>query len=154
MKVLGELCQCWLCSCKNGGFWYPCGCPVKETDPANHPHDIQGVQVNEKVYPIDKVVHTGGRRALWIYLEDGEFAEMVNYPTFYKVGFPASTCDGFLGVPQETRSSTRAHSAGLTSGRSNPTLYKFIDAFTSLSWYVPHIGQIHALSCKVKPSFL
>ena len=78
MKVLGELCQCWLCSTKNGGFWYPCGCPIKETDPIHHPHDVQGVQVNGQVYPIDRVVHTGARRAIWIYLEDGEFAEMLN----------------------------------------------------------------------------
>jgi hypothetical protein len=77
MKVLGELCQCWLCSTKNGGFWYPCGCPIEETDPFHHPHNVQGVQVNGQVYPIDRVVHTGARRALWIYLEDGEFAEML-----------------------------------------------------------------------------
>jgi len=78
MKVLGELCQCQLCSCKNGGFWYPCGCPIEETNPIHHLHDVQGIQVNGQVYPVNRVVHTGGRRALWIYLEDGEFAEMLN----------------------------------------------------------------------------
>ena len=91
MKVLGELCQCQLCSCNNGGFWYPCGCPVKETDPANHPHDIQGVQVNGQVYPIDRVVHTGARRATWIYLENGEFAEML---TKKQVGIPIKEWNG------------------------------------------------------------
>jgi len=77
MKVLGELCQCWLCSCKNGGFWYPCGCPIEESHHIHHIHDVQGIQVNGQVYQIGKVVHTGGRRATWIYLEDGEFTEML-----------------------------------------------------------------------------
>ena len=37
-------------------------------------------------------------------------------------------------------------STGLSSGRSNPTLYKFIDAFISLLWYVPQIGHCQYLS--------
>jgi hypothetical protein len=80
MKVLGSLCQCNLChhkSPENAGFWYPCGCPITETNYIHHPHDVQGVQVGGQVYPIDRVVHTGGRWATWIYLEDGEFAEML-----------------------------------------------------------------------------
>jgi hypothetical protein len=31
--------------------------------------------VEGQVYPLDGVVHTNSRRALWIYLEDGEIAE-------------------------------------------------------------------------------
>jgi hypothetical protein len=30
------------------------------------------------VYPIEKVVNTGGRRAIWIYLEDGEIVEWLS----------------------------------------------------------------------------
>ena len=81
MKVLGSLCQCQLCHPKHpekAGFWYPCGCPITETHYTHHPHDVQGVQVNGTVYPIDRVVYTGGRWALWIYLEDGEIAVMLD----------------------------------------------------------------------------
>jgi len=77
MKVLGSLCQCHLCHPKNGGFWYPCGCPITESSHIHHPHDVQGVQVDGQVYPIDRVVHTGGRWATWIHLDEGEVAEML-----------------------------------------------------------------------------
>jgi len=80
MKVLGSLCQCHLCHPKNpekAGYWYPCGCPITETSHIHHPHDVQGIKVGDGIYPIDRVVHTGGRWALWIYLEDREFAEML-----------------------------------------------------------------------------
>jgi len=46
----------------------------------------------------------------------------VNYPTFYKVELPASTNDGFLGIPCEIRSSTRACSTGVNSDCFIPTL--------------------------------
>jgi len=80
MKVLGSLCQCHLCHPKNtekAGFWYPCGCPITESSHIHHPHYVQGVQVEGQVYPIDRIVHTGGRWALWIYLEDGETVEVL-----------------------------------------------------------------------------
>ena len=91
MKVLGELCQCHLCHSKQGGFWYPCGCPIKESDPAYHPHDVQGVQVDGQVYLINRVVHTGGRWATWIYLDADEFAEMLPKK---RVGIPIKEWNG------------------------------------------------------------
>jgi hypothetical protein len=38
-------------------------------------HKVEGVLVEGRVYPLDRVVDTGGRNAVWIYLEDGEFVE-------------------------------------------------------------------------------
>jgi hypothetical protein len=34
--------------------------------------------VEGQVYSLDRVVNTGGRRAVWIYLEDGEFVEWLS----------------------------------------------------------------------------
>jgi len=79
MKVLGKLCQCHICfkstyAGKKKGFWYPCGCQIIEPHPNLHNnHPVQGVEVEGCVYPIVRVVNTGGRCALWIYLEDNEF---------------------------------------------------------------------------------
>jgi hypothetical protein len=36
---------------------------------------VEGIEVEGQVYPIDRVVDTNSRRAIWIYLEDGEFVE-------------------------------------------------------------------------------
>jgi len=92
MKVLGRLCNCWLCakssnSDKKVGFWYPCGCQIEDSDTnfiggVRHTvgaarHVIQGVQVDGEIYPIDRVVNTGGRYALWIYLDNDEVATML-----------------------------------------------------------------------------
>jgi hypothetical protein len=39
---------------------------------------VEGVEVEGQVYPVDRVVNTNSRRATWIYLEDGEFAEWLS----------------------------------------------------------------------------
>ncbi len=79
MKVLGELCQCRLCrpSGSKGpiGLWWPCGCIIGQEADDHYTHKVEGVEVEGQVYPLDRVVATGGRRATWIYLEDGEVAE-------------------------------------------------------------------------------
>jgi hypothetical protein len=87
MKILGRLCNCSLCSNssyknKKQGFWHPCGCLINLGDTywidnTRHglnadKHPIQGVLVDGMIYDIKRVVHTGGRNALWIYLEEGE----------------------------------------------------------------------------------
>jgi hypothetical protein len=87
MKVLGRLCNCSLCAKssyknKKQGFWHPCGCPVNLQDTyliggARHglgaqKHPIQGVVVDGIIYDINRIVQTGGRCALWVYLEECE----------------------------------------------------------------------------------
>jgi hypothetical protein len=39
---------------------------------------VEGVEVEGQVYPLDGVVNTGGRRALWIFLEEDEVAEWLS----------------------------------------------------------------------------
>jgi hypothetical protein len=79
MKVLGELCQCRLCKSSGSkgpaGRWWPCGCIIGQERDDHYTHEVEGVEVEGQVYPIDRVKDTGGRRAVWIYLEDGEFVE-------------------------------------------------------------------------------
>jgi len=82
MKVLGELCQCRLCR-KSGsegpaGRWWPCGCIIGQETDDHYTHKVEGVEVEGQVYPLDRVVNTGGRRALWIFLEEGEVAEWLS----------------------------------------------------------------------------
>jgi hypothetical protein len=87
MDFLGRLCNCSLCAKssyknKKQGFWHPCGCPVSLHDTfwiggARHglgaqKHPIQGVVVDGKIYDINRIVQTGGRCALWIYLDNTE----------------------------------------------------------------------------------
>jgi hypothetical protein len=87
MKVLGRLCSCSWCikssyNNKKDGFWHPCGCPVSLQDTywigdVRHglgadKHPIQGVVVDDVIYDIKQVVTTGGRCALWVYLEENE----------------------------------------------------------------------------------
>jgi len=82
MKVLGELCQCRLCRSSGStgpqGYWYPCGCPIGRETEDHYQHKVEGVMVGGQVYPLGRVVNTGGRRAVWIYLGDGEFAEWLS----------------------------------------------------------------------------
>jgi hypothetical protein len=88
MKVIGRLCNCSLCAKssyknKKQGFWHPCGCPVSLQDTfwiggVRHglgadKHPIQGVVVDGKIYDINRIVQTGGRCALWIYLDDENY---------------------------------------------------------------------------------
>ena len=82
MKVLGELCQCRLCR-KSGskgpaGRWWPCGCIIGQETDDHYTHKVEGVEVEGQVYPLDRVVNTGGRRALWIFLEEDEVAEWLS----------------------------------------------------------------------------
>jgi hypothetical protein len=82
MKVLGELCGCLLCR-KSGsrgpqGYWHPCGCPIGMESEDHHLHPVDCVMVEGVVCPLDRVVSTGGRRALWIYLEEDEFVEWLS----------------------------------------------------------------------------
>jgi hypothetical protein len=37
-------------------------------------HKVEGIIVDGEFYPWERIVHTGGRNAVWIYLEDGEEA--------------------------------------------------------------------------------
>ena len=70
MRVLGILCGCRLC--KGGpAYWRPCGCRVGDYCPHSPTH----IEVNGELFPVDRVVNTGGRRAMWILLEgDEEYA--------------------------------------------------------------------------------
>jgi hypothetical protein len=69
MKILGTLCGCKLCDGKPA-FWYPCGCRVgKECS-----HRPTHLELDGELYPIERLVTTGGRMADWIYLEPGEDA--------------------------------------------------------------------------------
>jgi hypothetical protein len=75
MKIIGKLCKCWLCmkssQCPDEGVWHPCGCQIKE-DYYYHQHPVQGVRVGDQIYAIKRIITTGGRNALWIYLDNGE----------------------------------------------------------------------------------
>jgi RecA/RadA recombinase len=87
----------------------------------------------------------------------GEFVVVAGRTGVGKSGFMLSVAVNYstpLGDGASCFTEGIALSTGLTSGRSNPTKYRFIDAFTSLSWVVPHTGQIQVLSCKAKSSFL
>jgi hypothetical protein len=75
MKVLGVLCSCDLCSTEKSAYWYPCGCRIGQEEPGHlSEHKVEGVVVDGEIYPWNRIVHTGGRNALWIYLEEGEEA--------------------------------------------------------------------------------
>jgi hypothetical protein len=79
MKVLGQLCGCRLCVAGDPqGYWHPCGCPIGREADDHDKHKVEGVMVEGQVYPLDRVVDTGGRNAVWIYLEDGEFVEWLS----------------------------------------------------------------------------
>jgi hypothetical protein len=75
MKVLGVLCSCKFCSPNKVAYWYPCGCRIGQEIPEHlSGHKVEGIVIEGEFYSWDKVVHTGGRNAIWIYLEDGEEA--------------------------------------------------------------------------------
>jgi hypothetical protein len=75
MKVLGRLCSCKFCSPDRVAYWYPCGCQVgREVDEHLSGHRVEGIVVDGEFYPWDRVVHTGGRNAVWIYLDGDEEA--------------------------------------------------------------------------------
>jgi len=75
MKVLGVLCSCELCSPEKAAYWHPCGCQVgREVVGHLSGHKVEGVVVDGEFYPWERMVHTGGRNAVWIYLEEGEEA--------------------------------------------------------------------------------
>jgi hypothetical protein len=81
MKELGVLCNCKFCRA-NSNARFENGDPV-EADDYNTVslYDRERnkyIIVDGEKYPIDRVVHTGGRRALWIYLEDGEEAILLS----------------------------------------------------------------------------
>jgi len=79
MKVLGQLCGCEFCIAGDPqGYWYPCGCPIGRETEDHHKHKVEGVQVEGDVYSLDRVVNTGGRYAIWIYLEEGEVVEWLS----------------------------------------------------------------------------
>jgi len=77
MKVLGVLCQCKFCRADKKGFWHPGNYPITSPN-YGYIYDADSIMVEGQVYPLKRLVHTGGRDALWIYLEDGEFAELLN----------------------------------------------------------------------------
>jgi hypothetical protein len=79
MRVLGQLCGCKFCGSGDPqGFWYPCGCPIGREADDHNLHTVEGVLVEGQVYSLDRVVNTGGRHAVWIYLEDGEVVEWLS----------------------------------------------------------------------------
>ena len=82
MKVLGELCQCRLCRSSGSKGpacrWWPCGFIIGQETDDHYTHKVEGVEVDGRVYQLDRVRNTGGRRATWIYLEDVEFVEWLS----------------------------------------------------------------------------
>ena len=79
MKVLGVLCSCRFCRPTKKGYWYENGRTYPITNPEHaYVCDAESVMVDGEIYPIDRLVHTGGRDAIWIYLEEGEFAVLLN----------------------------------------------------------------------------
>jgi hypothetical protein len=75
MVELGVLCTCKWCK-SNAGAIFDNGEPV-EADHYNsislyHKERCKYLILNGVSYPLDRVVHTGGRRAIWIFLEPGE----------------------------------------------------------------------------------
>jgi hypothetical protein len=75
MKVLGVLCNCKFCSPDKKAYWYPCNCVVgQEVEGHLSEHKVKGLIVDGEFYPWNRIVHTGGRDAIWIYLEEGEEA--------------------------------------------------------------------------------
>jgi len=52
---------------------------------------------------------------------DHKFKEVLRTAQPFGIELPVSSQDGFLGSPYGLRSSTRACSTGVTSGRPNPT---------------------------------
>jgi hypothetical protein len=73
MKVLGRLCSCRLCSPDKVAHW-DCGCRIGQEVPEHLSEQVEGIVVEGNFYALDKVVHTGGRNAIWIYLEENEEA--------------------------------------------------------------------------------
>ena len=80
MKVLGILCECDFCfggganlhPCKGGIMYGRC------TVCKRHYREHQWVEVDGVLYEPERVVHTGGRRAMWVYLEQGDGWEEVD----------------------------------------------------------------------------
>ena len=77
MKILGVLCSCGFCKPDKKGFWYPSNHTITSPN-YGYIYDAEAVKVDGEVYPLDRLVHTGGRDAIWIYLEDNEIAIMLN----------------------------------------------------------------------------
>jgi hypothetical protein len=75
MKVLGILCNCKFCSpTVKQAVWYPCGCVIGQEVPEHYKHKVDGILVDGQIYPLERIVQTGGRNAVWIYLDEDEEA--------------------------------------------------------------------------------
>ena len=75
MKVLGTLCNCRFCMpTVKGAVWHPCGCIIGREAPEHFAHKVEGIVVEGQVYPLERIVHTGGRNALWLFLDKDEEA--------------------------------------------------------------------------------
>jgi len=90
MKVLGVLCQCKFCNPDKKGFWHPSNDPITSPDYA-YIYDAEAVRVENQIYSLERVVHTGGRDAIFLYLDDGEFAVMLSKK---QVGMEIKEWDG------------------------------------------------------------
>jgi len=115
MKILGILCGCRLC--KGGpAYWRPCGCKVGDYCPHSPTH----VEVGGEVFPIDRVVSTGGRQATWILLEEGE---KYAFLTARQRGFTLEEL-GWEGVEEVGRWPASVHSCWKVVGRQELVVYR------------------------------
>jgi len=76
MKVLGILCNCKFClPTVRRAVWYPCECIIGLEDPKHYSeHKVEGILIDGQFYPYERIVHTGGRNAIWIYVDEDEEA--------------------------------------------------------------------------------
>jgi len=75
MKILGVLCNCRFCTpTVKEAFWHPCGCVIGQEVPEHYKHKIEGIIVDGQFYSYECIVHTGGRNALWLFLDKDEEA--------------------------------------------------------------------------------
>jgi hypothetical protein len=74
MKVLGVLCNCRFCSPTKKAVWYPCGCVIGQEVSEHFKHEVKGIIVDNQVYPLERIVQTGGRNSIWIFLDEDERA--------------------------------------------------------------------------------
>jgi len=74
MKELGMLCHCRYCLSKVDAV-FDNGQPVEASYNNSIPSyysDCKYIIVNGVKFPIERIVHTGGRYATWVYLEENE----------------------------------------------------------------------------------
>ena len=78
MKVLGVLCNCRFCTPTKKAVWHPCGCVIGKEGSEHFRHRVEGIIVDGQFYPWERIGHTGGRNAVWIYLDEDEEARWLS----------------------------------------------------------------------------